>query len=155
MNNELNEYTQETTFCCEFCLTNAMLDTLSTLTDLTEYTSVELVAKKDVITEVLRNLLANDDFDFSLGMITFDGTEFEYGKEYVLTINDNCEIWIEPLWRYIDGEWRLFDLESDVLFLHDESNSKILRKLVKDAEEKDEDDEITNIIIFSLGEEDE
>lgn len=125
--------------CCEHCLTEELLTALQFAR---EYESIDLIADADIITEVLRTLL-NVEVDgeiFTLGMVNIDGG-YDYDMEHTLTINNDHTIWVEPTWRKIDGEMKLYDTEAYITYLHGDCNSRILQKLEKDK---------NNVVIFDF-----
>lgn len=137
-----NGKTQETEFCCPSCLAEELIDALQFTR---EYEGIDLIAKADVITEVLRTLLSVeiDDKVFNVGVIELDGGEYDYAGEYTLTINDDYTIWIEPSWREINGEMKLLNTEAYITYLSGDCDSKILQKLEKDDH---------NVMIFNFDE---
>lgn len=125
-NFKTSEAVQEAEFCCGFSL---VTDLLETLEHTREYESLELYANADLITEITRILLNTtvNDEPFTFGMFNIDGEGNDYFGEYVLTINDDLQLWCEPAFR--DGE--LFNSDAFIAFVDGNCNSKILQNLNK------------------------
>ena len=125
------EKVQFSEFCCPHCLTNELITALQIIRD---FECIDLIADADVVTEVLRNLL-NVEVNgkmFTIGMIDIDGGAYDYGMEYTLTINDDMTIWVEPTWREIKGEIKLYDTDAYITYLYGDCDSSILQKLEDD-----------------------
>jgi len=139
-NTKSYEKIQDTEFCCPMCLTEELLDSYL---HLREFECIDLIANADVITEVLRVLLNSelDGEEFTLGMVNIDGVYADYLGEYIMSINEDKKIWIEPAWREIKGEMQLFDTEAYITYIHGDCDSKILQKL--DRQDK-------NVMIFDF-----
>lgn len=138
-NTKINE-NQDTEFCCPTCLTEELIDALQMTRD---YECIELIACADVITELMRvllNIVVNDNV-FTLGMVNIDGNGYDYNMEYTLTINDDYSIWVEPTFREIDGDLKLYNSEAYITYLCGDCNSKILKKLEDDGR---------NVMIFDF-----
>lgn len=131
---------QDTDFCCPACLTEELITALQFTRD---YEGIDLIADADLITEVIRILLniEIDDIAFTLGMVEIDGVGADYTGEYVLSINDDYTIWVEPAWRNVNGEEKLFDLDNYITYVHADCDSKILQKLAKEDK---------NVMIFDF-----
>lgn len=117
-----------------YCCVNQFMDDLFNIYDyIGEYESICIYAHADVISELLRELAHTyyEDEPFELGIINFDGGVYDYGKEYLLSINDDKTIWVEPCWH----EDAIIYGEGFVNFVHADCNSKILLKL-EDWEQK-------------------
>lgn len=101
-----------------------------------EYETIDIIANVDVITNVLRSLIiANKEFSF--GMVDIDGGGFDYTGEYVLSIDDEYKIWVEPVWR----EGKLINTGAYLTYLHGDCNYRIIKKL---------DEEDANVLIFDF-----
>lgn len=114
-----DERLQITDYCCDGCLT---MDILETTDYIRKYESIEIYAKSELISSILKNLIVIDD-NFSFGSITFTGKDdYDYGDVYCLTINDSSEIWIEPAYRYNEkiGEWKTFNSEATLAYVYQE-----------------------------------
>ena len=89
--------------------------------DLTEYGSVSVIAFYEDMTEILKELLAYEDF--MVGNIELYDFEFtNYDKEYIMTMNDDLKIWIQPMFN---GE-RYINYEADKVFIADDCHSSVL-----------------------------
>jgi hypothetical protein len=131
---------RESDVCCPMCLSEELI---GELLEIDEYEGVSVYANVDIISELLKMLICTevDDEGFELGMIDIDGQSCDYDGEYILTINYDRTIWIEPAFRKIDGEWELFDSESYVTFVDKNCDEKILARLIKNDE---------NIVMFDF-----
>ena len=121
---------KETNYCCIDCF---MEEVFNIYGYIGEYEAISIYANADVISEIFRELAYTyyEDEPFELGIIDFDGGQYDYVREYLLTINDDKTIFIEPVWNgdvVIQGD-------SFINFVHADCNSKILLKL-EDCEQK-------------------
>lgn len=127
------EKIQEADFCC---ITSLVEDVLSAFQRIRVYETIDIIANADVITNVLRSLIiANKEFSF--GMVDIDGGGFDYTGEYVLSIDDEYKIWVEPVWR----EGKLINTGAYLTYLHGDCNYRIIKKL---------DEEDANVLIFDF-----
>jgi hypothetical protein len=79
---------------------------------------------------------------FDFGMVDFNS--IEYGKEYIVTVNNDLELWCEPAYRdneYGDG---YIASDSNLAYMYEDSDYEVTDKLDSD-----------NIIIFGFNGEDE
>lgn len=115
---------KETNYCCIDCF---MEEVFNIYGYIGEYEAISIYAHADVISEIFRELSYTyyEDEPFKLGIIDFDGGGYEYDKEYILTINDDKTIWIDPAWN----DDRVIQGDSFISFVHADCNSKILLKL--------------------------
>ena len=134
------EKIQETEFCCPTCLAAELIESAQCAR---EFEGIELYAKADVITGVLRELLNfKVDGEFlKIGKIDIDGGEYDYCGEYLLTISDDNSIWIQEAWNTYGGNCKLYDSDAYLIFVHEDCNSKILQKLQKDKK---------NVVLFEI-----
>lgn len=88
--------------------------------DLDEYGSVSVIAFYEDMAEILKELLAYEDF--MVGNIELYDFEFtNYDKEYIMTMNNDLKIWIQPMF---DGE-RYIKYEADKVFIADDCHSSV------------------------------
>ena len=121
-------------YCCPVCLTG---DILEALMECDEYESVSVYADADLISDLLKILLTStvDDREFRIGVIDFDAEGFDYELEYVLTINEDFSLWIEPAYRLVNGKWTLFNSESYITFVDDGCDLEVIKKLQSNKED--------------------
>ena len=88
---------------------------------LDEYGSVSVIAFYEDMAEILKELLAYDEF--MVGNIElYDFEMTNYDKEYILTICEDLKIWIQPMFN---GE-RYINYESDKVFIADDCHSTVV-----------------------------
>lgn len=125
------ELLQITDFCCEDCLTE---DIVEAIFHLRKYESIDVYAKAPLIGELVSRLHGScvDGNEITLGLINFDGSECDYVGEYVMSISDGYELWIEPAYRLKDGEWKLYDSEAILAYVYEEDcKQDLIDKLEK------------------------
>lgn len=89
--------------------------------NLDEYGSVSVIAFYEDMAEILKELLAYDEF--MVGNIELYDFEFtNYDKEYILTICEDLKIWIQPMFN---GE-RYINYEADKVFIADDCCSSVV-----------------------------
>lgn len=139
------ELIQDVEISCEHELVEDMIKSMM-LTD--EFSCVELYANADIITDVLRILL-NVDMDglmFTLGIVNIDGKGIDYDLDYVLSINTDLSVWVEPALRYVDGNLKTIQSEAFLLYVHSQCNYRIIKNIHKNKDKA---------LIFSFEDEDE
>lgn len=140
-----SEQIQFTEFCCPVCLTRDILDTLDIIG---QYECIDIYCNSELATELMRNLLSVEynGKQFTLGMIELDGVNIDYDRDYLLSINDDLSIWIEPAWN---GDV-LLDADGEFAFVCGDCDAKIIQKLedseskvmIFDFEDVDDEDEL-------------
>ena len=84
-----------------------------------------LIAGYEIVSEMLKDLMQFEDttaFNILLENPEMDG----YKDEYILTLDDEQNIWIEPF-KTKDGKYLIFDDEYVTLvFVHNDVNSKAI-----------------------------
>lgn len=89
--------------------------------NLDEYGSVSVIAFYEDMAEILKELLAYDNF--MVGNIElYDFELTNYDKEYILTICEDLKIWIQPMFK---GE-RYINYEADKVFIADDCHSSVV-----------------------------
>lgn len=82
-----------------------------------------LIAGYEIVSEMLKDLMQFEDttaFSIHLDDPEMDG----YKDEYILTLDDEQNVWIEPF-KTKDGKYLVFDDENVTLvFVHNDVNSK-------------------------------
>lgn len=120
----------------DFCCVDGFVEDVvgKIVSNLDDYYSASVISDGCVTQELIKTFLAMvveiEDFgiaDFDLGAIRFDPED--YGKEYVLTIANDFEIWCEPMWR--DNEYGVgyIDVEDDFVYIHGDCNYKVLEHI--------------------------
>ncbi len=132
-------------FCCIHGFTDELVNRICNhLND--EYYSIDIIANGDLTQNLIRCLMAvktdSDGFMFDFGMVDFNA--IEYDREYIITINNELELWCEP--AYHDNEYGKGYIISDSnrSYVYEESDYEVTDKLNSD-----------NIIIFGFDGEDE
>ena len=84
-----------------------------------------LIAGYEIVSEMLKDLMQFEDttaFSIHLDNPEMDG----YEDEYILTLDDEQNVWIEPF-KNKDGKYLIFDDEYVTLvFVHNDVNSKAI-----------------------------
>lgn len=84
-----------------------------------------LIAGYEIVSEMLKDLMQFEDttaFSIHLENPEMDG----YEDEYLLTLDDEQNVWIEPF-KNKDGKYLIFDDENVTLvFVHNDVNSKAI-----------------------------
>ena len=84
-----------------------------------------LIAGYEIVSEMLKDLMQFEDttaFNILLENPEIDG----YEDEYILTLDDEQNVWIEPF-KNKDGKYLIFDDEYVTLvFVHNDVNSKAI-----------------------------
>ena len=84
-----------------------------------------LIAGYEIVSEMLKDLMQFEDttaFNILLENPEVDG----YKDEYILTLDDEQNVWIEPF-KNKDGKYLVFDDENVTLvFVHNDVNSKAI-----------------------------
>ena len=84
-----------------------------------------LIAGYEIVSEMLKDLMQFEDttaFSIHLDEPEMDG----YEDEYILTLDDEQNVWIEPF-KNKDGKYLIFDDEYVTLvFVHNDVNSKAI-----------------------------
>lgn len=84
-----------------------------------------LIAGYEIVSEMLKDLMQFEDttaFSIYLDNPEMDG----YEDEYILTLDDEQNVWIEPF-KNKDGKYLVFDDENVTLvFVHNDVNSKAI-----------------------------
>ena len=84
-----------------------------------------LIAGYEIVSEMLKDLMQFEDttaFNILLENPEIDG----YEDEYILTLDDEQNVWIEPF-KTRDGKYLTFDDENSTLvFVHNDVNSKAI-----------------------------
>ena len=83
-----------------FCCIDDFLDDLFNMYGyVNKYDCITIYANADIISEIFRCLawITYDDEYFEIGQINFDCDGHDYDKEFILSINDDKTIWIQPL----------------------------------------------------------
>ena len=87
--------------------------------------TTELIANYEIVSEVLKDLLQFEDttaFNILLESPEMDG----YEDEYILTIDDEQNVWVEPF-KNSQGKYLMVDEEySTLVFVHNDVNSKAI-----------------------------
>ena len=87
--------------------------------------STILIAGYEIVSEMLKDLMQFEDttaFSIHLDDPEMDG----YEDEYILTLDDEQNVWIEPF-KKEDGKYLVFDDEHVTLvFVHNDVNSKAI-----------------------------
>ena len=87
--------------------------------------STILIAGYEIVSEMLKDLMQFEDttaFSIHLDDPEMDG----YKDEYILTLDDEQNVWIEPF-KNKDGKYLAFDDENVTLvFVHNDVNSKAI-----------------------------
>ena len=84
-----------------------------------------LIAGYEIVSEMLKDLMQFEDTTaFSIHL---DDTEMDgYEDEYILTLDDEQNVWIEPF-KNKEGKYLIFDDENVTLvFVHNDVNSKAI-----------------------------
>ncbi|HHT97420.1 MAG TPA: hypothetical protein GXZ90_05970 [Clostridiales bacterium] len=115
---------KEKNFCC---IDNFLDDLFNMYGYVNKYDCITIYANADIISEIFRSLawITYDDEDFEIGQINFDCDGHDYDKEFILSINDDKTIWIQPAW---DG-CVVTKGCGIVNYIHADCNSKILIEL--------------------------
>ena len=132
-------------FCCIHGFIDKIVDKICNhLND--DHYSIDIIANGDLAQDLIRCLMAvqtdSDGFMFDFGMVDFNS--IEYGKEYIVTVNNDLELWCEPAYRdneYGDG---YIASDSNLAYMYEDSDYEVTDKLDSD-----------NIIIFGFNGEDE
>ena len=84
-----------------------------------------LIAGYEIVSEMLKDLMQFEDttaFSIHLDEPEMDG----YEDEYILTLDDEQNVWIEPF-KNKEGKYLIFDDENVTLvFVHNDVNSKAI-----------------------------
>ena len=84
-----------------------------------------LIAGYEIVSEMLKDLMQFEDttaFSIHLDEPEMDG----YEDEYILTLDDEQNVWIEPF-KKKEGKYLIFDDENVTLvFVHNDVNSKAI-----------------------------
>ena len=87
--------------------------------------STILIAGYEIVSEMLKDLMQFEDttaFSIHLDDAETDG----YEDEYILTLDDEQNVWIEPF-KNKNGNYIIFEDENDTLvFVHNDVNSKAI-----------------------------
>lgn len=110
----------------EFCdlVVDSYYDEAEKYSDPIDFEGVNIVAKYDVIIDILNNLLASSPFAL-YGALVYDPEYNRYDREFCLTINSDEQIWIEPAWNE-DGGRYLYTGEG-LTYVHEDCNSDYLK----------------------------
>jgi len=127
-------------FCCIHGFTDKVLDDFLKHVNDDTY-SVDIIANGYLIQDLIRLLMSvqtdNNEFMFDFGMVNFDS--IEYIGEYVLTINNDFELWCEPAYRDNEYGTGYIYTGSDKTYVQDEVNEDVMDKVETD-----------NVIIFGF-----
>ena len=132
-------------FCCIHGFIDKIVDKICNHLNDDSY-SIDIIANGDLAQDLIRCLMAvqtdSDGFMFDFGMVDFNS--IEYGKEYIVTVNNDLELWCEP--AYHDNEYGdgYIASDSNLAYVYEDSDYEVTDKLDSD-----------NIIIFGFNGEDE
>lgn len=102
---------------------NSWCDGLDECKDPIDFEGINIVAKYDMIIKVINGLIRNTPFSLFGGSV-WDEDYNLYNMEYILSINSNKEIWVEPAYN-VEKDKYLY--AGDCLtFVHGDCNSKYL-----------------------------
>jgi len=82
----------------------------------------------DDVSEIIKDLVICSDYEVNIERIDLEPVEFDgYDKEYYVSLTKNMKLWCEKAY-HSEHECYLFD-ETDVVFIADDCNSKILDRV--------------------------
>lgn len=117
-------------FCCIHGFTDKVLDNFLDHVNDDTY-SVDIIANGYLIQDLIRILMSiktdDDEFMFDFGMVDFNS--IEYSGEYVLTINNDFELWCEPAYRDNEYSTGYIYMDSDKTYIQDEVNEDVMDKI--------------------------
>ena len=124
-------------FCCLNCFVGSFVDKLFDFDD--EFTTVSVIADGDIIQEIFRQLMSMtctdvDDVEapiFDMKVVDFDNES--YSKEYILTIDNNFDVFLEPMWRNNQYGVGYLNAESNAVYVYETANWDVLNHV--DADE--------------------
>lgn len=114
-------------YCCYHEFVDKVMDDFLNHVNNNTY-SIDIIVDGELTQDLIRSFMSipmeYNSFMFTCGMIDFDS--IEYNKEYILTIDNNFEIWCEP--AYHDNEYGkgYIHTEADKIYVQDEVNQKIM-----------------------------
>jgi hypothetical protein len=117
-------------FCCIHGFIDKIVDKICNhLND--DHYSIDIIANGDLAQDLIRCLMAvqtdSDGFMFDFGMVDFNS--IEYGKEYIVTVNNDLELWCEPAYRDNEYSTGYIYAESDDCFVYEDSNREVMDKI--------------------------
>ena len=117
-------------YCCIHGFVDTIVDKILDHVNDDSY-SIDIIAYGDLTEDLIRCLMAieTDDDGFMFNMQDVDYNGLEYNGEYVLTINNDFELWCEPAYRDNEyGEGYIYT-ESDDCFVYEDSNREVMDKI--------------------------
>ncbi|MFA6832587.1 MAG: hypothetical protein WCR36_10035 [Bacteroidaceae bacterium] len=133
------EKIQTKDFCCLDGFVGSFVDKLFDFDD--EFTSVSVIANEDMIQEIFRRIMSMtgtcEDLDatevpiFEMKAISFNNEC--YDKEYILTIDNDFGVFLEPMWRNNQYGVGYLNAESNAVYVYETANWDVLNHV--DADE--------------------
>ena len=117
-------------FCCIHGFIENVVDEICDHVNDDGY-SIDIVANGELTEDLIRCLLSieTEDDGFMFNMKAVDYDSFEYNGEYILTINNDFELWCEPAYRDNEfGEGYIYT-ESDDCYVYEDSNREVMDKI--------------------------
>ena len=132
-------------YCCIHGFVDTIVDKILDHVNDDSY-SIDIIANGDLTEDLIRCLMAieTDDDGFMFNMQDVDYNGLEYNGEYVLTINNDFELWCEPAYRDNEYGEGYIASDSNLAYVYEDSDYEVTDKLDSD-----------NIIIFGFNGEDE
>lgn len=118
----------------EFSCYDDLIGTMQTLIEYSsenEYKIIEVIAKYDVVKNLLRELiLYGEDID---GLIDLEEYEYSYyNKEFLLYLTEDG-VSVERAWYKNKQDEQYYTSAGDVVFVHEDCNSKVLEYIDSDV----------------------
>lgn len=131
------EKIQTKDYCCLNCFVESFVDKLFDFDD--SFSSVSVIADEDMIQEIFRHIMSMtctdaDDVEapiFDMKVVDFDNES--YSKEYILTIDNNFDVFLEPMWRNNQYGVGYLYAEANAIYIQETSNYDVLNYV--DADE--------------------
>jgi len=125
--------------CCEDCLFDELLEKAESLG---KNEGLTFIAKRDLVAFVIESFIKQDEY--SLGVINFEGCDFDYFDEYVVSINDDKTIWCEPAIRHGEVFTYTCDYGDTAYVYQGDVRQEIIDRLLDDK---------ANVVLFGFEDE--
>ena len=126
--------------CCEDCLFDELLEKAESLGKNEGFT---FFAKRDLVAFIIESFVKQDEY--SLGVINFEGCDFDYFDEYVVSIDDDKTIWCEPAIRHSEVYTYNCDYGDIAYVYQGDVRQEIIDRLLDDK---------ANVVLFGFEDED-